>query len=397
MILRAQLPVHSPVSLGALASGLRAMAGGGDAAAKRVETLLRAEYSPHHLLLTDSGTSALALALAIGAAEHPGPVALPAFCCYDVATAVDAAGVAFTLYDVDSATLGPDFESLRAALASGAGAVVIAHLFGVPVDLAQVAALANEFGVPVIDDAAQGAGARWRGQPLGTTGQYGVLSFGRGKGVTGGGGGALLANTSRAAAALRTHPAELSSPPNGLRLAAATAAQWLLARPSVYGVPLALPFLGLGETPYRPVHAPARPAPHTLGVLSHTLRDLETEISVRKLNARHLLDAVGTSPVLRTYRAPAEAEAGYLRFPLLVDASVRENFVSPSARRLGIWPSYPRSLADLPGFGERRVSAGACAGARELAAALITLPTHGRLRERDLRGIEQLIARQRRA
>jgi dTDP-4-amino-4,6-dideoxygalactose transaminase len=392
LTLRAQLPVHSPLPFGALAAGVRAAMDGGRGAADGVEALLRAEYAPRELLLTDSGTSALALALSLSAAERPGPVALPAFCCYDIATAVDAAGVPFVLYDVDPATLGPDFDSLRRVLASGARTVVVAHLYGIPVDLGAAMALADEFGVAVVEDAAQGVGARWRGRTLGTVGRYGVLSFGRGKGVTGGGGGALLANTPDAAAALRMRTSEVSARRPGLRLAAATAAQWLLARPSVYGVPSALPFLGLGETIYRAPRPPARPALFTLGVLSRTLRDTETETSIRKAHARRLLAAIGASPELRGYRAPAGAEAGYLRFPLFVASKARGRFEVPAARRLGIWPSYPRSLADLPGFGERKKSAETCAGARELAAALVTLPTHGRLQERDLRGLEQLIS-----
>ena len=67
---------------------------------------------PRELLLTDSGTSALALALQRAARERPGPAALPAFCCYDIATAADVAGVPFVLYDVDPETLGPDPASL---------------------------------------------------------------------------------------------------------------------------------------------------------------------------------------------------------------------------------------------------------------------------------------------
>ncbi len=393
MTLRAQLPVYSPLPIGALAAGVRALMGGGRGAAEGVDALLRGGYVPQELLLTDSGTSALALALSLSAAERPGPVALPAFCCYDIATAVDAAGVAFTLYDVDPTTLGPDFDSLRRVLSSGASTVVVAYLYGIPVDLVAVGAVADEFGAAVVEDAAQGVGAYWRGRAVGTAGQYGVLSFGRGKGVTGGGGGALLANTTEAGAALRTQAAQVSARRNGLRPAAVAAAQWLLARPSVYGVLSAMPLLGLGDTIYRAPHPPAKPALFTLGVLSRTLRGAETETSIRRAHAQRLLDAIGTEPGLRGYRAPAGAEAGYLRFPLFVASRARGRLGAPAARRLGIWPSYPRSLADLSGFGERRMNTTEpCAGGRELAAALVTLPTHGRLEERDLRGLEQLIS-----
>src|SRR4029077_10244446 len=96
--------------------------------------------------LPEGGRGALALGFGLGVGERPGPVALPAYCCYDLATAVDAAGVSFVLYDVEPSTLGPDERSLRAALSAGAGTVVVAHLYGVPVDMNAVHALAGEYG-----------------------------------------------------------------------------------------------------------------------------------------------------------------------------------------------------------------------------------------------------------
>ena len=136
----------------------------------------------------------MTLALEVAAAVTHAPVALPAYCCYDVATAADGAGVAFHLYDLEPETLSPDLASLRRSFDAGARSVVVAHLYGVPADLAAVRALAAEFGAIVIEDAAQGSGCEWRGRPAGAHGALGVLSFGRGKGVTGGKGGALLVN-----------------------------------------------------------------------------------------------------------------------------------------------------------------------------------------------------------
>jgi hypothetical protein len=165
----------------------------------------------------------------------------------------------------------------------------------------------------------------------------------------------------------------------------------MLARPSVYGLPLALPFLGLGDTAYRRPHLPTRPTTFSLGVLSRTLRDRESETTQRRRNAGRLLAAADATRAVRGYRAPAGAEAGYLRFPVLPEGE-RARLVSPGARRMGVWPSYPKSLADLPGFGDRRVGTRPCPGARRLAAGLVTLPTHSRLTEDDLRALERMLA-----
>src|SRR6478672_2325433 len=84
--LRRQLPVHSPLSLASIAAGLGS-AFSGEQSVHDVSRRLDERYGPHDLTLTDSGTSALALAMAaVG-----GPVALPAFCCFDIATASDGA------------------------------------------------------------------------------------------------------------------------------------------------------------------------------------------------------------------------------------------------------------------------------------------------------------------
>ena len=78
-------------------------------------------FGSRDVLLTDSGTSALALALRMAVAARPDrpTVALPAWACYDLATAADAADVGVVLYDLDPATLGPDWASLDRALSAG--------------------------------------------------------------------------------------------------------------------------------------------------------------------------------------------------------------------------------------------------------------------------------------
>ncbi len=194
-------PVHSPITLAALGRGVRAFSGG--SAARRAEAeigdWLERSFSPRRWHLVDSGTSAIRLALQHAVAGHATRrIALPAYGCYDLATACDGAEVEVVLYDLDPGTLGPDWNSYEAALDSGPAAVVLVHLYGVPVDLDRATSLARRRGVRVIEDAAQGAGGSWQGKALGSFGDYAVLSFGRGKGITGGGGGALLLHTEAA-------------------------------------------------------------------------------------------------------------------------------------------------------------------------------------------------------
>jgi perosamine synthetase len=390
---RAQPPVHSPLSLRALGSGVLAavsrVAAGG--ARTRVLASIRAEYGPESVALTDSGTSALALALRVGSAARAGPAALPAFCCYDIATATDAAGVPFLLYDVDPQTLGPDPASLERALEAGAGTVVVVHLYGVPVDVAELAQRLST-GAILVEDAAQAVGTRIRGRPAGSFGYLAVLSFGRGKGTTAGRGGALLANDPLAAASIEQIQRGLQ--PSGGSGALGLVAQWILARPPVYGVPASLPFLRLGETLYHAPHPPGSARNFALGVLAQTQLLAPEETAVRRRHANRLAAALASAPVLQGYSGPAGTEPGYLRFPLLVSREAAAAVRGGWGRNLGVWASYPLPLADLPGFGERRLNrAESFPKARELAERLVTLPVHSGLATYDLEALERWIER----
>ena len=168
MSLRRLPPVHSPLSGAALLAGLRvaSSSAASDGARADIEAWIAANLSPAATLLTDSGTSALRLALSL-ALPSGGSVALPAWGCYDLATACDGAGVDVLLYDLDPVTLGPDWASLRAALEAGARAVVVVHFYGLPVAIGEVCALARGYGATVVEDAAQGAGASLGGRGCG--------------------------------------------------------------------------------------------------------------------------------------------------------------------------------------------------------------------------------------
>ncbi len=394
MTIRHQLPVHSPISCSSLLAGLGAAAlGGGQRARERVKSLIEKEFEPLDLLLTDSGTSALTLALS-GACERAGRrlVALPAYCCYDVATAADGADVEVVLYDIHPGTLGPDLESLRAALETKPAALVLAHLYGIPVDFDAFRPLVEQRNILVIEDAAQGHGASYKGRRLGAIGSLGVSSFGRGKGVTGGSGGALLANDEAGAAVLRAVSKRVKHPGRGTKNVIAASAQWLFGRPALYGIPASLPFLRLGETIYKPPHNPSELPITAAAGLAKNWNLARREAETRRRNADELLEVLSGFDELRTPSNPPDSVAGYLRLPALVAGRLRRVFDTRIARKLGIMPGYPTALADLGGFSDRCVNLDeSFSGARSLAERLYTIPTHGKLAKGDLRLIREWV------
>lgn len=384
------MPAWSPLTAGAVVSAGAAVPGGGPDA-ESLAARIAGDWSMQGALLTDSGTGALTLAMRAAKAAAPGrPVALPAWACYDLATAVDGADIPVVLYDLDPETLGPEPQSFRAALAGGVAAAVVVHFFGLPVDIPSLRG-AMPSGTIVIEDAAQCAGAAWRGKRLGAYGDLSVLSFGRGKGQTAGRGGALLASAS-SLPMLEQARRWVGPAQSGAREVVQLAAQWLLGWPWAYALPASLPFLRLGETVHHapsPVHGTSRAA---RAALQKTLALSDREASGRRMRAAGLLAAAGAA--LRKVRVLADAEPGYLRLPFIATRDQRAAALLPDARAHGIMPGYPLALCDLAGFRERVGNAGAgFPGARRIAETLITLPTHGRLSEADMRWLERWVSR----
>lgn len=388
MIPRMQPPAYSPVSLGTVAAGVLGLA----ARAQDLldaEAAVRAEYGAADTLLVDSGTSALGLA--IKALGRPGaPVALPAYGCYDLATAADAADSPVVLYDVEPTTLSPRKDSLLRAFELGATTLVVAHLYGVPADLTLAQRLAKDARVALIEDAAQGVGAKWAGLPLGSFGQLAVLSFGRGKGVSAGGGGALLAHDEVGQRALEQARGGLEPPDRGFRSLAVLGSQWLFARPATYAVPASLPFLRLGETLYHTPHPARRLSGIGASVLSRSLQAARAEAVTRRANANALRMRLARVSGIELIRPSTHGEPGFLRLPVL--AGGRESVLkTKGARQMGIMPGYPASLARLDGFHNRVVNLDAdFSGAEELASTLYTIPTHSRLTDSDIERLAQL-------
>ena len=384
MTWRYQLPAYSPITARGLAQGFQGLVGD-RSFLESVDRWLTNRLNAREVLLTDSGTTALSLALtAVGS-----PVALPAYGCFDLATAADGAGQPVVLYDVDPATLGPSPESLNAALGAGASAVVTVHFYGIPADLTSASV-----SVPVIEDSAQALGGSVGNVPLGALGSLAVLSFGRGKGLTGGGGGALLANDERGVELLHRVATRARPGGSGAGSWVRSVGQWLLARPALYRIPASLPFLGLGETPYHPPHPPTAMSRASAGIMLHASRGYEDEIGRRQVHARRLIQAARELDGFQVMVEPRDASSGYLRLPLLVSDSVRSVALQPGARRLGIMPGYPVPLSRLAGF-EKRVAnpSQSMPGAEILARRLITLPVHGKMTERDLQALERWMRR----
>ena len=95
-------------------------------------------------------------------------------------------------WNMDSALLEKAIIDRKEKTGKYPKAIVPVALYGMPYRIDEIMAIADKYGIPVIEDAAEGMGSRFNGQVLGTFGKYGVLSFNGNKMITTSGGGALI-------------------------------------------------------------------------------------------------------------------------------------------------------------------------------------------------------------
>jgi hypothetical protein len=376
MSFRRQPGVASPISPAALAGSFVESVWARDDLPRRARALVERRYGARRALLTDSGTSALVLALRL-AVPRGGVVGFPGYACVDLAAAARFAGVRVRLYDLDPASLGPDLDSVDQLLRRGVDALVVAHLFGYPADVPSVRERAARAGVPVIEDAAQGAGASHRGRRLGSLGELSVLSFGRGKGLCAGGGGALLGFEPRWVGDLDAHA--LRAPSRGWSNLSKTVVQWALGRPSVYALPSMIPSLHLGEMVYHPAHEPASLSLGSCALLASAIAMEDGDVAARRECARAYDDLTSAAPRLASTATPAASEPSFLRYAVRDLGGAR----APNAS-LGVLRPYPRTLAEQEELRPQIVSGEPpIPGATELRRTLFTLPTHRFVRDSD--------------
>ena len=146
-----------------------------------------------------NGTAAVHLAL-IACGVGPGDEVIVqsfTFCASSHPVTYLGATPVFVDSEPETWNIDPDLleEAIKDRIAKtgkAPKAIVPVALYGMPYDLDRIMDIANRYEIPVIEDAAEGFGSRYKGQVLGTAGRYGVLSFNGNKMITTSGGGALI-------------------------------------------------------------------------------------------------------------------------------------------------------------------------------------------------------------
>ena len=176
------------------------------------ENAFAAFHGRRFALATNGGTAALMLSVH-GAGVLPGDevICSPFTWGASIACALQCAAIPI-FADIERTSLALDPRSVRERVSERTRAIVVVHLFGYPADLDGLLEVADEHGIPLIEDCAQATGAWYRGRRVGAWGAFGAFSLQASKNLTGGEGGILVCDDRELyerAMSMGTHPQRL--------------------------------------------------------------------------------------------------------------------------------------------------------------------------------------------
>jgi perosamine synthetase len=168
------------------------------------ESAVAAKVGRRHGIAVCNGSVALDMAVAaldIGTGDE---VIMPAHTIISCPAAVVRAGAVPVLVDCDPLTYNMDVEAIESRITASTKAIMVVHIFGLPVDMEPVLALAQKHGLKIIEDAAEMHGQTYKGQPCGSFGEISTFSFYPNKHITTGEGGMVVVDDDAVAERLRS-------------------------------------------------------------------------------------------------------------------------------------------------------------------------------------------------
>lgn len=163
----------------------------------RCDEWLERRTGARRALLTHSGTAALEMSAILSDVGPGDEVIVPSFTFVTTASAFVLRGAVPVFVDVRPDTLNLDETRIEAAITSRTRVIAVVHYAGVACEMDAIGEIARRHGLLVVEDAAQGIMASYRGRALGAIGELGAVSFHETKNIIAGEGGALLVNDDR--------------------------------------------------------------------------------------------------------------------------------------------------------------------------------------------------------
>lgn len=383
-------PAASPINLRDILSGVAGIFEG-RGIINMFEDELKSFFNVRYVFTVSSGKAALVLILKALNELFPerDEVLIPAYTCYSVPSAIVRAGFKVRLCDMAPDTLDFDFDRIVAELDNPKLLCVIpTHLFGMPSNVERLKSLINKRDIFVLEDAAQAMGNVFNGKKLGTLGDAGLFSLGRGKAFSTVEGGIILTDHDQIGRILEKQLASIKGYGilDCLKLFVYAAALSVLVNPVMFWLPKSLPFLRLGETRFNPSFPIRRMSSFQAGMAKKWKTTVNKFKMVRSINA---------NKIARFGIMPAAVCPGTLpdliRFPVLVSSIETKKRILWNSERmgLGIADGYPDTIDGIEDI--RSFFGGhAFPVARDISERIVTFPVHPYVSDSDVNNMVRL-------
>jgi perosamine synthetase len=349
-----------------------------------------------HAFLVGSGTSALFVILrALADLSGRNEVVLPAYMVPTLTLAITRAGLITRLCDIDPATFNMDPARLGEAVGKRTLAVVPAHLFGFPMDIAPIRKTAREGSFFVVEDAAQAPGATLNGRPVGGFGDAGFFSLCKGKIISTFRGGVITTDDPDIGRAIGKHVRSIRRPGAlfDLRLLVTLVLLAAAVRPAVYGA--LLPVIGRFKSTTVHTHfEPSGGTPYAARLGIDQLGAIDGQVAARSANGSMLLAGLADVPGVITPRVIPGAAPSFNHLPVVIEnGGIIERLRAVLlSRGIDTARMYERPVHHIYDLGYGR-SPDPFPAATFVAGRLMVLPTHPLVSETDVTMIIDTIRR----
>lgn len=160
----------------------------------RCSEYMQSHFGVRRALLTASGTAALEMCAILLDIKPGDEVIMPSFTYVSTANAFVLRGAIPRFVDIRPDTMNMDEKLIEASISNRTKAIVVVHYAGISIEMDEIARVASNYGLPIVEDAAHAVGSKYKGRYAGSLGQFGVYSFHETKNIISGEGGGLLVN-----------------------------------------------------------------------------------------------------------------------------------------------------------------------------------------------------------
>ena len=385
-IMRMGVPVATPICAGDCIAAASALLGR-DGHRGEFEADIRDLFGAAHARSLSSGRTALLVVLrSMKQTRLRDEVVLPAYACPSIARSVVKAGLKPVLCDVGPSGSGLDLPSLERALTRRTLAVVAAHLYGYPCDVAPIFERTHNAGAMLIEDAAQAFGAKWNGADVGTFGDAGIFSFGMSKVLWSIAGGlAITSDPDLAQQIDRQVEAlpEMSVWSEAVGIAKLGVLGFLVRRRHLLLLDAVWGSMLRGKNDCDDFDAYLGASSHA-AVAKRLVQRLSEITRIRRQNAQYLAAHLADLSDIVLPDVPPGSEPVFLRFPVIASSgNLRRELVS-QVRAQGINASEMYSEQSSEALRTFATRDSYCPQAEYLSDRMLNLPTHPFMRESDL-------------